>query len=304
MHTLGKVLAFLVVVVAGVGAAFASRAFVIRNGYLKKIDEQNEQIVKNAEQLNELQTREQNLRSDFARMSLGWGRYGDGVWDGIGTQVQNDASIVTAMGTNLGLQMPADQNLPVPVVHAFQPTADGAYVYVGMFAASDIRENQTLLVPTFVPRPSEVAAWQDGNWRFRALIPAGYTERFLNLGKRLNVYDQLLEAKTANLEAQTQLKLAAEQHLKQRLNELNGNPDLQDAEGKLPPEDVKGYVATITDVEEKRNQAWVDVDRLRRRLKIAHDKMLELIDANRELAGKLPAATDSSDDPVVGQAGE
>ncbi|MDA0832005.1 MAG: hypothetical protein O2955_07480 [Planctomycetota bacterium] len=285
MHTLGKVLAFLVVVGAGIGAAIASRTVVIRSGYMKKIDEQNERLVKNAAQLEELQTKEQNLRSDLARLNLGWDR----VWDGVGTQIQNDASIVISMGTNVGLTIPADQNLPVPVLHAFQPGSNGEYVYVGMFAASDVRENQSLLVPTFVPRLSEVSTWQNGNWRFRSLIPAGYTERFLNLAGRLNTYDQLKEAKTANLEAQTQLKLVAEQHLKNRLNELNGNPDFQNAEGKLPPEDVKGYVATITDVEEQRNQAWEVVDELRRRLFHAHSNMVELIKANRELAGKLPA---------------
>ena len=57
MHTLGKVLAFLVVVGAGIGAAIASRTVVIRSGYMKKIDEQNERLVKNAAQLEELQTK-------------------------------------------------------------------------------------------------------------------------------------------------------------------------------------------------------------------------------------------------------
>lgn len=299
MHTLGKVLAVLVVIAAGVGAVFASKAYKVREGYLKKITEQNEQLAKNADQLEDLRAREQAMRSDLARLNLGWDR----VWDGVGTQVNpQDGSIVAAIGTNVGLMMPADQNQPVPVLHAFQPIPDGSYVYVGTFAAADIRENQSAFVPTFVPRPNDVATWQNGNWRFRSLVPAGYTDRFLGLNKRLNVYDQLLEAKTENLDAQTQLKLIAEQHLQERLKELNGNPDGQNADTDLPPEDVKGYVATITDVEEQRNDAWVTVDQLRRRLYNAHETMKELIEENRKLADSLPGADEANSAGAPAQA--
>ncbi|MFN0198364.1 MAG: hypothetical protein ACKVT0_16580 [Planctomycetaceae bacterium] len=288
MHILGRVLWFLAIAGFIAVMMLASRQFIIKNSYMKKVLDQKEQIAKDAEQLAALENQVQDLRSNLARVMLGWDRY----WDAIDTNVNPaDGSLTAAIGTNLGLFAPADQNLPLPVIYAFQPAANGEYVYVGSFAAATIRENNSALVPTFRVRPTDVSTWQPGKWRYRSMIPAGYTERFADLSERFTVSDELKTAKLENVEAQTKLKDVAQGHLELRLGELHGNPALAGTDDKLPPETAKGYIATIADVEEKRNEAQEEVDRLRRRLKAAHDRMQQLIQENQELTNQLPGST-------------
>ena len=281
------ILTVLVVIGAFAAMSLAGRMFEIRNSYLEKFAKNHAQITQNQDQILDSSLKLKNVQAELSREYLGWDRY----WPSVATNVQNpgEGILNIILGTNNGLRAAGDDGAPESI-YAFQPSDEGKFMYVGSFQVTTLRENQAALKPTFRLRTGETANWKAGNWRFRTLVPAGYKERFSDLEVRSLLADELLDAKLRNIEIQTQLADLAKQHLELRKGELLGNEEMKAYAGKLDIEFVEGLIAAIDLEEERRNAANVEVDRLRRNLKSAHDMLTKLIAQNKAGARDLPGA--------------
>ncbi|MEO1996072.1 MAG: hypothetical protein ABGZ17_12440, partial [Planctomycetaceae bacterium] len=56
----------------------------------------------------------------------------------------------------------------------------------------------------------------------------------------------------------------------------------------------KGLVPAIEEVEEQRNAAFAEVDRLRRQIKLANDRLTQLNGDNKQLIKSLPKPADAA----------
>lgn len=291
MHTLGKVFTWLTVALAIGAIVLSLRLLDVRNSWTQQVEtvdndhtslkEENQQL---AADIAEQRRRLRNLRSELHRTVLIWGRF----WNAEARPLDaGEGRLRAAVGTNQGLRPPGEET--VTTLHAFRPTADGNYVYVGEFEATTVRENESRLDATWRIRPGEAQNWQGGTWRFREAIPPGYQTRFVDLRTELTVADELFAAKQDYLQAQEELIRSANEHLQYRRQELIGDPN--------DPED-KGLNGEISDEEDARNQALAEVDQLRHNREDALQRIDELIGANRRLAERLPGSEPEPDGEV------
>ena len=294
MHALGKVFLALILLLAGASAVLTAKLVDIRQSYTNQIEQVEEAIVGDPEKgviglESKLETQRQALlkaRGELARTMLGWDRY----WTDVPVQVQNaDEAEIIAEGLGSEQGVPADN--PDLTLHAFAPVDEAGteFVYVGPFRVVEVAANDSVLRLDWAPFGEEVDQWRDSNWRFRSMIPAADVKRFEDLRRELAVGQELLEARRANLQVQTQLAEAAEQQLEQRQKELLGDGQAKVIEGA--PEYSEGLLATLEEEEEARNRALAEVDRLRRELKAAEDHVQGLLDTNKALIRQLPTAT-------------
>ncbi len=280
MHISGKILAGFVVIGWIVGLIFTSGDLKIRNAWMKRAQDAEEEFQKNDEQLVQKRALLANRRRELARVMLPWDRY----WTKItGTPLggAGDGKVqLEGVGSNHGLT-------EKHVIYLFAPNADGSSTLLGSggFRVTKALEDRAALEPTWRMRAGDVSA-KPGEWRARALVPAHYEARFSQLEVELIAADDALRAGQQELDRQTEAIKVATEHLNLRLNEINGNPDL---EGKdLPPSIVKGLLTVLEDEEELRNAALAQVDRLLRDLKQTREAFDRVRQANVELTNSLP----------------
>ena len=56
----------------------------------------------------------------------------------------------------------------------------------------------------------------------------------------------------------------------------------------------RGLVPAIEEVEEQRNAAFAEVDRLRRQIKLANDRLTKLNGDNKQMIKSLPKSSDAA----------
>ena len=271
MHTLGKVLTWLTVVIAVVAIVFTSKVISYRNAWTRQVENLKKQNQTNAEQLAQNREILRKRQAAFDRVMLGWDRY----WTGVDTTGLNSppGSLRAGFGKNQGFGVRLDGTAlsELPTVYAFRLNRDGTPVFVGPFQAVDVRENQSKLKPAWFLRKR--ANRIPGKWRFRAEVPSSYSGQFTRSNTELVQADQRLSDANQMLTDQDKLDKLAQQLLNDRLRELQGNG---------------GLVQKIAGEETSRGQALVDLDRLRRRLRETRLLRDRLILENNRLADSLP----------------
>ena len=288
MHVLGKVFTWMIVVLALVAMVLTAKMHGVRNSYHEQVEDLKEQNERNATALAQRRRDLQDLRGELHRTLLGWDRYWNNVEAGKLRPMEGTISTEN-LGTDQGLGLPKrpnPQDPEPPVVHAFRPTDDGSYVYVGPFqTTSTLRENVAVLKSAWGVRGQEADSWNKaGTWRFWALVPSPYTTRFSDLQKQLTVADESLLSAGKNLDLQNQLAAAAGRDLKFRLGQLLRAPNVQP--GEKDPE--LGLIKAIEYEVEERDERLMEVDQLRRELKDATETRDELNQENNRLADSLP----------------
>ena len=268
MHIIGKVCAWLIVILAGVAIALTALMVQVRNSWARKTTELKAQYQADHQALAEKRQRLRELEKELARITLDWNQY----WANV--QVQKLDPKTGMLRAMIGPEQGIKQG---QTLYAFQPTADGkGTVFVGPFVVETARQGQCGLRPAWRFRPGEPEQWRDGSgWRFRAAIPTATLAVFRDLEVAFALSDELLDAKKNYLAAQEQLKQSAQQHLNFRLAELHGT------------DQKPGLVQALDEEEEARNELLVQVDLLRRRLKQEVARLERLQAENHRLAQQL-----------------
>ncbi|NOX55253.1 MAG: hypothetical protein GXP27_12615 [Planctomycetes bacterium] len=268
MHIIGKVCAWLIVILAGVAITLTALMAQVRNSWAKKTADLKAQCETSQQELAEKQQRLRELEKELARITLDWNEY----WSNVQVDILDPkrGMIRAAVGPDRGIKQ--GQTL-----YAFQPAADGkGTVFVGPFVVDTARQGQCGLRPAWRFRPGEPEKWRYGpGWRFRAAIPTATLAVFRDLEVAFALSDELLDAKQRYLAAQQQLKQSAQQHLNFRLAELHGT------------DQTPGLVQALEEEEEARNELLVQVDLLRRRLKQTVARLEQLRAENQRLAQQL-----------------
>ena len=295
MHTLGKVLVWLVVIGWVAALAMTVKMLDVRNSWTQKLDDLKTRNQQNAAQIAEKQSEFDDLRAQLAQTMLGW----DKAWSNIPVIPNQDGTLTAQIGTNDGYGLPATPEKPAAYLFVTNP-ADGTSQYVGSFQAAAVRENQTAFQPTFRIRGNEPQQWPaSGNWRVRAMVPPTFVERFSDLHGALTLGDQALANKQQHLQIQQELVEVSKKHLTHRQEELLGYKTPPPGADQLPEEWTVGLAAAVANEEERRNEELTELDRLRREVKDAYARLGTLIRQNTELVRSLPGPDFTPATPVL-----
>ncbi|MBA4031785.1 MAG: hypothetical protein C0478_12970 [Planctomyces sp.] len=281
MHTLGKVMIWLVVLAAGAGTVLTAKLIQVRNSHTRKAEKFDADFARVSPQLQKAEAELQALRSEMARELLSWDR----------APISADTTVINAQQGRLTVELGQANNLKDKQwLYGFELSPEGKPVYRGAFEITQLGDSRSAITPTFRLRPEDIASLRSGNWRWRTLIPAAYPARHSDLQVQLLRNDELLVDRTANVTEQQKLLKEATAQLARRREELVGGPTLP-KEDYRPTEEKAGLVAALQEVEEMRNQLLIDVDQLRRNLREVSDKIGTTQEENLVLAGKLPKSS-------------
>ena len=280
MHILGKIFAWLIVLLAVAASVLTAGMLQVRNSWSKKVADLRVEAETNETQVSEKELRLRQLDQELARVMLGWNEY----WSDVQVDVldQQAGSIRAAVGSDRGIKQGQ-------MLYVFQPNAAGdGQVFVGPFVVESARQDQAGLRPAWRFRPGEPESWKYGSgWRLRVAVPTAALSSFRDLEIAFTSSDEALDAKQRYLAAQEELKRIAQEHLNFRIGELHSNEELRAKQGELPDHVVDGLVVALEKEEEARNAVLVQVDTLRRQLKIAVEEYERLRSENERLAQQL-----------------
>lgn len=283
MHTSGKVLAFLVVI-AGVASTFlTAKLIAVQNSWTAKSQQFEQQYARTSEDLTKARKEFLALRDEIEATLREWGS----TWT-VDTQIANPAEgrLQIDAGTNFGLK---DQM----VIHGFQPLPDGSTIYRGRFTVVSTQADRSVVVPNWRLRPidlqaaGDVPAWQAGNWRWRSVVPSGYSSQFDAQLLAFTKADETLGDRAASLVIQQRLVADAQRQLQLRNAELVGGPELPQ-DPSLSAEYREGLIAPLQATEESRNKELLAIDALREKVRQERESVQRLQAENLALTQKLP----------------
>lgn len=282
--------------IPGVWGGWTPKLLVIHN-------EWNEQLREAKRDVREKQIAETKIRLELMKAAnsleaavIGW----DKMWQAQPGQVQarNDQLILTSIGRQQGL-VPgqttdaAGQNQSVPpIIHAFYGGGESGTTYVGEFKATDIQPNQTVLTPV---HPAVDRANWDLNvpWRFRSIIPAALRARKDELHSLIVQTQNVIGVTNQNIQTQTELLQKAQAALDVRKAELLGDPNREAIAER--PEFNEGLLTVTEQVEEERNTLLLDVDSLRRSIKMAGEERDQKVQSLESSIQALPGSSTEYD---------
>lgn len=289
MHTLGKVLSGFVMIMAFVAVFFTTKVLAIRTSWMSNVEAKAAAYEASVPKVELARQQLLEAESRFKQVLHGWAPL-------LGANVQVAPNPGTPgqiiLGMSVGLRQP-DGNLPAQVVHVFSPTgAAGESIYVGPFRVVQVGNGQSSAEAAWPLRDSDKANWpqpfQLGQCRVYGSTPSSGPENVLAYSQLMIKRDELLAATTQLRDVRNQEVQVANEHLEYRNNELHGDPALEGDKGLLPDYLIDGLVSAIEAADETRNMTATEVDKLRHRLKLAHDEVQELTKKNRELVKSLP----------------
>jgi|GEM_PF-4645834 len=190
MNIFGKILVWVVVVIAGADFVLSARLLQIKNSWSKAVEnldrenkDSEEKLVKNRKEL-------ENAEVQYARAVAGW----DTFWSGIAARKNPaDNTLIVGLGQKHGM------GIQRPVLNAFRLNGDGSSTWVGRFRVdpNQINLDTCTLIPTWNLRKGETDKWTDDNkWRFRASIPTTYPSDLLSLYSDLELADDKISNET------------------------------------------------------------------------------------------------------------
>lgn len=294
MHISGKIAAFLIILLGGAAFVLTTQLLDFRQSWLKQVDA-NQKTLVTAKQTTETKRKElAKLLAEYDRLMLGWSADGPAPYIN-NVQATGDPATGT-LNLNVGTPMLSEtkdkDGKPVmPMVYAFQPSADGkSFEYVGEFRVEQLAAGRSVLKANWRMRPTDAAMWKLGaNWRIRTRIPNADKLQFDQFSLMFSDVDERLNANTNELqrtrdEFSKKIKLA----LANRENELKGFEAYEADRGKIEDELIDGVLATMVKEEEARNAALVEADQLRHELNKTVDGFKKVHGDNTKAASGLP----------------
>lgn len=276
MHALGKFFLFLVII-GSIGALYmTSRAFEVRNAWMKVAEAEEKNVETNRQAVERSQRERLQLTLNYESEVRPWGNSWTGIRVGLQPGAEGAGGLLVQLGMPL-LKQPEDPGRQL-LLHAFQ-TAPGNSepVYVGEFRVEQLGEGQSVLMPNWVLRPNELQQWVPGdNWHFREKIPGGDQVFIGALNSQLVEGLQRLVARQAELARTEAVIEETKKVLERRIGEIEGTPDSAEKQEKLPPEFVVGYQQTIEAQESAVNDVTAEVQRLRDQLYEVQRRIEEL----------------------------
>lgn len=286
MHLTGKILAWLLIPLILVGMVFTAKLVKVRNSWTAKLEKDKQEYAKLAPQVVDAQFALEKAQADWHRATEAWGNYFE---KGVTTNVINAAG-------DLDVTLGTQQLQPGQWLYGFEIRPEGS-IYRGDFFVAEVRQANSLLRPNWRVREGDTEGWQSGLWRWRAMIPSSYSNRFDELQQAILRQDELLADRLQTLAVHQELITAAQEQLKLREAELVGGPELPQ-EDSLDPEFRHGLVAAVEVLTEQRNAELLAGDRLRRTVRDLNARIQKTQTENLELVSRLPQpATEVSKKP-------
>jgi len=279
MHTSGKVLAFLVVLVALAASVFTAKLVQVRNSWTAKSVASKNKFIELAPKVAALEAQIDSLKNELFRSRELWGILP------ITSQTdvaKPDGTVQVGFGSDAGLR---DKLL----MHGFEISQDGTSIYRGSFLPVEIQNAGATLKPNWRATPEEVGTWQAGNWRWRNLVPPGYSENFDKQLTSILKLEETYNDRVRTLNGQKKLLEEAKAKLKLREAELVGGEELPKTES-VDPEFRDGLVAATAAAEEDRNNTLLAIDELRRNVRSVQADIEQILSDNIELTKRLPQA--------------
>ncbi|MBI3862930.1 MAG: hypothetical protein HY290_13650 [Planctomycetia bacterium] len=279
MHKSGIVLAVFVIL-GTLGAIFmSSKAFAVRDAWMKQAQDNEAAIRKNDEEIAARKLTLRDKRNDYARTMFGWDRE----WMAPAARVEQNGNITLQVGTGQGVQ-------PGQLLYVFAPNAEGtASVYIGDFKVDKANEQGCQAIPNSRRRPSDYKEAVLQNVRVRTMVPREYIAPLETVDQRLLDAELAIRSNKDELARQGRLMAQAEKLIATRMKELNGNEDL--ANEDIPEVNIKGLLSSIVSEEEVRNAALIEADRLMRLLKKTRDEFQAIRKENQKRVDSLPKVT-------------
>jgi len=285
MHLTGKIFAFFTLCLAIGAVIMTAKVLDKQNEWNKKVEDSRKSYQKVAAEVPGVRLQVDQLKDDLSLLRLDWGNH----WDNVEAQVNDkDSGILNiGIGRNNIQGRKTDTETIYPTLYAFQPEGDGM-VYVGAFRVVTMDANRAAVQLMRPPRPGEADSWKPGRWRFRNGFPAAKEGELGDLLISLTVLEERVKGRRLNLAIQQKSVKNAQKLLDQRLDELNGNPDLPPESGEVYR---KGLVESLRIAQDKRDQALAEVQKLREQLHTLYGKFESLLADNQQLESKLEPAT-------------
>jgi len=276
MHTLGKVCSWLLLPLVIGGVILGGQAINVRNSWLQKADDLRDRNTQLAEQIAQKEDKLNDLRNQRSLLERSWGRF----WatDNVRIADVQQGVIATGIGTRQGLLIPGQQGMPI--VYGFFTPDNGPARYIGEFKVVDVRDDSSSMQLTKLPRPDDIASWPQGKWRFWKFIPTQYANRHDHLWNDLISTEEYRTNKENEKRKKTAQYEQTKQQIEERVSELEGGPKI--------PMGVSGLVQSLGKVEQERDEQLLAVDRLRKQIFGAQEKVQELIEESRRLMQQLP----------------
>ena len=278
MHTSGKVLAFLVVLLAITASVLTAKLVQVRNSWTAKSVASKNKFNDISPKIVALQAQIDSLNNELFRSRELWGSF----FFPVQTEVlnPNDGTVRVGVGSDNGVR---DKFL----MHGFETAEDGTSIYRGSFLPVDIQNNTASLKPNWRANPEEIRTWKPGNWRWRNLVPPGYVDNFDKQLTTILKHEETLSDRVRTLKGQVKLLAEANAKLKLREAELVGGAELPKTES-VNPEFRDGLVAAMAAAEEDRNQTLLTIDKLRRDVRSVQADIEQMLSDNIELTIRLP----------------
>ena len=278
MHTSGKVLAFLVVLLAITASVLTAKLVQVRNSWTAKSVASRNKFIDLSPKISALQAQIDSLNNEIFRSRELWGILPLTAQTAVLNP--NDGTLQVGFGSDAGLR---DKLL----MHGFEISADGTSIYRGSFLPVEIQNIAATLKPNWRATPEEIRTWQPGNWRWRNLVPPGYSENFDKQLTSILKLEETLNDRVRTLNGQVKLLAEANDKLKLREAELVGGDELPKVDS-VDPEFREGLVAATAAAEEDRNQTLLAIDKLRREVRSVQADIEQMLSENIELTNRLP----------------
>lgn len=294
MNIWGKVAAFLVILLGGAAFVLTTQLLDFRQSWMKQVDANQKTLVGAKETTITKRKELAKLNAEYDQLMLGWSA--DGPFPYL-TPVQATGDPATGtLNLNVGTPQLAEtkdkDGKPVmPMVYAFQPSADGkSFEYVGEFRVEQLAAGRAALKANWRIRPADSAMWKLGpNWRIRTRIPNSDKLQFDQFSLMFSDVDERLNANTNELQrTRDEFSKKIKQALANRENELKGFEAYEPERGKIEDELIDGVLATMVKEEEARNAALVEADQLRHELNKTVDGFNKIHGNNTKAAAGLP----------------
>ncbi len=299
MHVLGKVFLGFMAFFAIVAIVLTTMLLDVRSHWLKRVADAKQAYESVERDLAIKTSRVRSLQDEIDRVKNGWGdlflaRQGSVIDPATGT-VRFD------VGSQQGLGVGEKEN---QVVYLFHVTGPDQSTYLGAFQLQNIQAGSATARLFGRPVRSDETI-PAGVWRVREEISVDYAQRLVDINTRQILAEEDLARVQYNLKRYQEQQAASEQLLRERINQLQGDPNLQNP----TPLQASGYVQAIRDAITKRNQLIRELDARRRELKIKTDTLQLIAQENQarrkkalqqSSSGRKTSATAS--DPSAGRA--
>lgn len=286
MHALGHTMIWLIAVGALAASVLTAKTYEVRNSWIKKVDQLENDVEKNKPVIAEKEVRLEALREKKDQLTLGWdepilgvsGQLNDSF--GFGT---DDARVVNWLASLDQAQQAAQ------VIYLFLPQADGSSQYVGSFQlAGPVNQGgRAAFEPTWTVRQEDFERIQNpqGPFRVRPMVPSHFPSKYAEMRREMTVTERHLADKQDDLAEQKQRQIDAQKILAERTEQLQG-PD--------------GLVSQMQSAEDERNVELEELDYWRRKVDDARQEIENLLEENRQIEQQIESSADSQA-PVTAQ---